>query len=264
MKKFLLLITAIVAISLLFIGSTNVKKVYPSEVRKTKSVTMKKPFNAITMRRFIDLVYIQDNSVSITVDAPANMLKYVDVVNINGNLNVDINVLNLVVVGDCKITLYVYAPDVNTFHLFGSGDMIINGDLTKVDKLLLETTMSGDIHIPGKLLVTDEISMQTQGAGNIFVNELQSKGLVARSLGTADIVVNSAELTYMALHDTGSGNINILSGSANRGELNLTGSGNMNLSGMILGKFKMTSKGTGKINIPTEIEITGPSSLICD
>lgn len=264
MKKFLSVLPAVVAVFFLFIGSTTVKKISPSEVRKTKSVKMEKPINAITMRRFIDLVYIQDNSVSITVDAPANMLKYVDVVNINGNLNVDINVLNLVVVGECKITVYVYAPDVHIFHLFGSGDMIINGDLTKFNKFSLETTMSGDVHIPGKLLARDEISMQTQGSGNIFVNELQSKGFVARSLGSGDIVVNAAELTYMALHDTGSGNINILSGSASRGELNLTGSGSMDLSGMILSKFNMTSKGTGKINIPKDIEITGPSSLICD
>lgn len=210
-----------------------------TETRETQS------FERIQLIGSPTLYYTQGDTTSIMVEAPKDLLEYVETEVKNNCLIVRISneagsVIRQLSIPDMdEVKIHVTSPDLIEATLSGSGDFISNG-LLDTDNLKLELKGSGDMSFQD--IICDHINTTLVGSGDIKVSHVkaQTSNIELVGSGDLDIFHDGVQQTVIILKGSG----DIKADFQHCGEVSgeLRGSGDITLTGNV---HKMQKKVLG-------------------
>ena len=186
-------------------------------------------FEDLSLQGSLDVRFIQadvDPFMEITISD--NILPYLKTEVTDGTLSVRFHSdsLSSFSLGEHSITLY--APDLASVTILGSGDFGCDGLST--DKDFSITLMgSGDMDLKG--LRCDSLGITIAGSGDIKADAQVQRGVAVSIAGSGDVSYNNMEVTNASSEIAGSGNI-IMKGKASHHSENVLGTGNVDTSGL--------------------------------
>ena len=211
MKKVLL---AVIAVAMLTSCSCHGLRVNwtrsEAHGEQTRSIT---GFERIELLGSLDVKYMQADSFSVKVDAPVEVIKYVET-RVEGNvLKVNMkgenNLINFGIRDSENVTVYVTSPDFLGITLRGSGDFECR-----------------------HLVDTDNLDIALNGSGDITFD---------------DVEVRNVKMLQSSVNLVGSGDVKMHFDNGGTVEANLTGSGDITLDGEVK-EYRNNVRGSGDIN----------------
>lgn len=177
-------------------------------------------FQKLNMSGSIDVVYYKSNSYKATVVTDENIQPYVLVEEVNNTLKLKMKPGSF----SCKkLLIKVYAPNLSSLDLIGSGEFKANDKITAHEfsgtisgsgnfrgafdsqKMQINIYGSGDVAVEG---ATQELDVRISGSGNFNGKNLQSKNANIKISGSGDVTVFATELLDAMV--SGSGDIRYL------------------------------------------------------
>ena len=193
-------------------------------------------FERIELLGSPSIYYTQGDSISIRVEAPQDIIEYVETEVEDGKLTVCLKnnimnqVKNLQFMDGEDIKVFVTSPDLIEIKLLGSGDFYCQGHLD-TDNLNIELRGSGDIEFDD--IICDQVGTQLMGSGDIEVKHVRTGSSSVELVGSGDVkmAVEGAQSTNINLR--GSGDVKMTLN--NRGSVQSTvhGSGDVTLKGNV-------------------------------
>ena len=206
-------------------------------------------FERIELLGSLDVKYQQADSFSVRVEAPADVLRYVEtrvdgnklVVNMEG----EGKVINLGVKDADGVTVYVTSPDFIGIELRGSGDFDCRGHLD-TDVLDISVRGSGDAEFDD--VICDRVNVSLVGSGDVEVKNIVTHRTGIELVGSGDIEMNQRQVAQTDIELKGSGDITLR--MDNGGEVNarLLGSGDITLRGDAK-RLEQYTRGSGDIDV---------------
>ena len=245
MKKVILFLVVTLALtSCIQIKET--KSVLPvkSEQRQTAA------FERIRLLGSPTIYYTQSDSISVRVEAPEDVLQYLETnvenscltVQLKDDLTHAVKVLGFMD-GD-EVTVYVSSPDLIEVVLSGSGEFKCNGKLD-TDNLNLELRGSGDIDFTD--IICDRIESLLVGSGDLNVGHVIAQQSAIEVVGSGDLKIEHENVARTDISLKGSGDV--VAGFRNCGAVSseLRGSGDIKLSGDVF-SHQETVVGSGSFH----------------
>ena len=193
---------------------------------ETRSIT---GFERIELLGSLDVKYMQDDSFSVKVDAPVEVIKDVetrvegDVLKIN--MKGDGKWINFGIKDSDGVTVYVTSPDFVGITLRGSGDFECQN-----------------------LLDTDNLDIVLNGSGDITFDDVICDRINVSLVGSGDVDVKNVKMLQSSVNLVGSGDIKMAFDNSGDVESNLTGSGDITLSGNVK-RYRNNVRGSGDVHI---------------
>jgi hypothetical protein len=232
--------------------------VRPSKNIITKEVALK-GITAIHNEGSMFVVYRQSPETKMVIKGADNLVPLVDYSLEGGKLTVKLR-KHIAIIYPTSIqnnarrevlTVYVYAPSVNELTLTGSGDLVVDKQLS-VDNLNLTLEGSGDIKT-GRVVCKNDMNATLNGSGDIRLGRVECGSAFNCSLqGSGDIdVLNEAVANTANYQLNGSGDLDINASTSIQMKANLQGSGDLkiknitakNLTGSLVGSGDLELKG---------------------
>ena len=186
-----------------------------------------KNFERITLQGAMDVKYMQADSFSVKVNAPADVVKKVETI-VEGNvLKVKMkdgnNIIHFGSVDSGNITVYVTSPDFLGVNLMGSGDFMSVRPLD-TDTLTVALRGSGDIYF--KDVICDRVDVSLIGSGDVTVGNVKTQQAHLDLIGSGDIDMNFDNSGSVDAQVKGSGDIT-LKGTVKQMNKQVRGSGDI-------------------------------------
>ena len=205
-------------------------------------------FERIELLGSLDVKYQQADSFSVFVDAPADVLKYVEtrvegnrlIVNIKG----EGKIINFGVKDADDVTVYVTSPDFLGIELKGSGDFDCKGHLD-TDNLNIQLKGSGDIEFQD--VICDHVAVSVVGSGDVEVKNIVSRETDIQLVGSGDIKMNQRQVARTDMELKGSGDISLMLQQCGTVNARVLGSGDITLRGDV-DKLNQQTRGSGDIH----------------
>lgn len=245
MRKIITMAIAMLMASGVFASAENVK-VKASGKIVSKEITGKSGFNEIVLKGAVDVNYYVAADTRIIISASDNVIPYIEVEKKGASLEVGIkkNVSISVRNSKADLKVKVYAPNVSSFSVKGSGDIKILTDL-KADRLAFGVSGSGDIDAYN--LKAGEVALGVSGSGDIEVRNVKANKIALGITGSGDIKCETTEAAEVALGVTGSGDIKVHCVASEKLSCGVTGSGDIVLSSGNVGEAAYATSGSGDI-----------------
>ncbi|MDQ6814901.1 MAG: DUF2807 domain-containing protein, partial [Bacteroidota bacterium] len=236
MKKLLVLLVTVTSVSAFarqdkIIGDGNLKK----EIREVSGFTGV----FVSGNASVDLSY--GDSKTITVEADANILPYIETTVENGNLivktrsKVNISTKN-------KIVVHASLKQVARLRVSGSGNITGSGDFSNDSRTDIAVSGSGNINMG--INSFNETKINISGSGNVTVKGKSTNNIDATISGSGSIDCAEVACNDVFAHVSGSGNIRVY---ANKSiDAKVSGSGNIYYKGAAT-NISLKSSGSGKI-----------------
>ncbi len=193
-----------------------------------------KGFERIELLGSIDVKYAQADSFSVSVQAPADVLKDVETRVVGNVLQINMKgsdkFLNIGVSDGDDVTVYVTSPDFLGIELKGSGDFECNS-LLDTDNLDILLKGSGDINF--KDIICDHVNVSLVGSGDIEVKNVKTLRSNVELVGSGDVEIHFTESGVVESSLVGSGDIK-LSGTVNNSISTKRGSGDLDTNRLIV------------------------------
>lgn len=246
MKKLFLLLSIAVAMLTSCISIQEVKSDKPikSEKRQTPA------FERIRLLGSPTVYYAQADSVSLRVEAPEDLLEFVETEVRNGELTVkmrdaakDVIRLRKLIPGD-DVSVFVTSPDLIDVRLTGSGDFKCDGHLD-TDNLNVELRGSGDIDFSD--IICDYIKTTLVGSGDIEIKHVIAGRSDMELVGSGDLHIRHDRVGETNIMLKGSGDIEADFQNCGNVVGELRGSGDIQLSGRVR-SLQKTAFGSGEFD----------------
>lgn len=241
MKK-IFAFTAAIVLALMFVSScvhisSAVDNDQPTQVKTAGELKVMEQFSRINFTGSMQVVYSHGDKYTVRVEAPQEIMEklviYVKSKELNiGNKNEFFGIGSTMSMGDVKI--YVTSPVVKQIDLTGTGNLIVNGDVT-ASRLDVDLTGAGNISFAG-LLSCSFLDVELTGSGNIEFANVKADKIDAQVTGVGNINYTNVEAGTVGSNITGAGNITI-SGTAGNHIQNVTGVGKVDDTGLKVGKL---------------------------
>lgn len=184
-------------------------------------------FERIELLGSLDVKYMQDDSFSVKVDAPVDVIKDVET-RLEGNtLRINMkgegNVVNFGVSDSDDVTVYVTSPHFLGITLKGSGDFECQ-----------------------RLLDTDRLDIVLNGSGDILFHDVICDRIDVSLVGSGDVDVKNVKMLQSSVNLVGSGDVTMHFDNGGSVESNLTGSGDITLTGSVK-DYHSNVRGSGDI-----------------
>lgn len=207
-----------------------------------------------------DIIYTTGDRCEVVIEGPQRALSRLNAGISNRTLTFR-PAHNEPIYGD--VTIHVTAPDVGTFNIYGSGDLIAerieaisvkiqnfgSGDFIadKADctSLAINCYGSGDITVKKAICTSGRIL--SQGSGDINIHSILSSMVEVILQGSSDVKINGIDSTSVQALSQGSGDIT-LSGNTTTAYLTSQGSGDISASRLKAVRTSKVEQGTGEIN----------------
>lgn len=152
-----------------------------------------------------DVYYTQDSVYKVVINAQANILDNIDVLQTNGELQIQFAKFKNIGRHD-RITMYVSGPSINGLGINGSGKMYA----------------LQPIH-------SNSLALKVDGSGGVAISSFTGNNLSAEISGSGDMQVNGGSVSNEALHISGSGSMDFAGVKADNVTTNTSGSGTMHV-----------------------------------
>lgn len=203
-------------------------------------------FVRINLLGSTSVYYTQGDSLTVNVDAPANLIDYVVTEVVDSCLTVRMSddarsILTQIAqsalrdVDDIKV--YVTSPDLVEVSLLGSGDFKCDSHLD-TDNLRLTLRGSGEMHFAD--IICDHLVTSAVGSGDIDIDKVVAQTSSVELVGSGDVKVNheNVERTDIMLKGSGDVDASFVNCGAVSGDLR--GSGDIKLLGNVHAMNKKT------------------------
>lgn len=208
-------------------------------------------FERITLMGSPTVYYTQADYTSARVEAPADILPYLetkvedDCLTIRVKDELKNSVMNFRILDADDVKVWVTSPDLLDVLLLGSGDFICRSHLD-TDNLKLELKGSGDMEFTD--IICDRMDITLVGSGDVEVHHVVAQ--VSSSIevvGSGDVKVGYDRTASSDLRLKGSGDIKASFVGGGNVVADLRGSGDITLKGVI-SSFQQTIVGSGDIH----------------
>lgn len=157
-----------------------------------------------------------------------------------------ISLVNISLIDDDDLTVFVSSPDLTAIRLNGSGDFESDGKID-TDRMDIVLRGSGDIDV--KNLICDRCEVELIGSGDINVPQLDAVEASASLVGSGDLNLGLLRVKNTWLSLKGSGDIDAdFKEGCGAVECELRGSGDISLKGSVR-QFDSHKSGSGDIHI---------------
>lgn len=191
---------------------------YTTETRNISSA------QKIKLAGDFDVDITQSDNTSLSVDADANLLPYIEIFNEDGWLVVRAKEhANL----DSKkgIKIHITTPVLQACKIAGSGNIAGKGKFTGGDHLELAIAGSGDINLD---VNTPSVKGDIAGSGNVILNG-ETRSEVVKIAGNGDWKTENLKAENVEIHIAGSGNVHVF--ADNKLSVHVAGSGDVYYKG---------------------------------
>lgn len=245
MKRSISLITALIlAVGMSFAG--NVKKNYDVS-----------NFTSIQLYGAPKLVVSEGNTVSVRVEGDEDLVKLYDV-SVEGKTLIvkpKNKKQNNWGTNKKQIQFFVQMPKLSALTLLGSGDIIVNDNMTWESKSAVKLSGSGDIKL-GRLNVSG-FNLMLNGSGDVEVKSIKATSIDVELKGSGDVEVAELIVDKLSARVTGSGDIELRKGKSIYAEYKVTGSGDLTASGIESKEVKASIAGSGDVACYASQSISG-------
>lgn len=210
----------------------------------TKEYNFDTDIKTIQSLDIIDVEYIQEETRSVILNCPEQLMDKTDIKMEGNTLSVGMKKSTTLwnISGDLKIKLTVSAPNVTNFSTSGSAD-IITSDLNGTDYEFLSQG-SGDI-TTGSITATS-LNATSLGSGDLDIAGFKGKDAWILTQGSGDVDIKSIHSDFAQFSSQGSGDIEAHLSDCGKVEVKSFGSGDIELSGKC-SQFTEEALGSGKI-----------------
>lgn len=221
------------------------KEIKASSEIVTRPVAVVSPVHTVSVTSMFDVEYVQ-GPLKVEIYASDNVVPYIEVTCVNGDLTVGCTKRNLSIhFNKQPCVVKVSAPEVNKFVTNGSGDINIVGDVKSGDEISLYAYGSGDIKAGG--LITPSVNLMSAGSGDIDVLDIDSRSLASTTQGSGDIEVKSIKSRSVSIQSLGSGDSELSISGAEIVKCIANGSGDIKVSGRCV-NADLKTNGSGDID----------------
>lgn len=244
MKKTILFLLAVLAV----VFSTSLYA--SSDKDRVVETRQLKGFERIRLLGSPNIKYTQGKTWSVRVEAPQNVIKYVDthvdkdclVVNMKYNKNIT-NFFNFRGLGNNQVVVYVTSPDLIGVEVQGSGDFECRSKVD-TDNLNLSLRGSGDIKFSD--IICDCIRTSVIGSGDMDIKYVEARNSEVELVGSGDVSIKQSKVGYTQIELKGSGDIKVNCDQCQVVNCQLVGSGDITLTGVVT-QLNQTTRGSGDI-----------------
>lgn len=193
-------------------------------------------FERINLQGSPAIIFSQADTVSVRVEAPADLLEYIKTEVRDSCLYVHMSsdmkrVLGQIqVFGDNDVKVYVTSPDLIEVSVLGSGDFVCNDHLD-TDNLKLELRGSGDMDFTD--IICDGIQTALIGSGDIKVQHVVAGSSAIEVVGSGDVEIGHDRVARTDITLKGSGDVRASFNGCGDVTSNVVGSGDIDLSGQV-------------------------------
>ncbi len=210
------------------------------------TVTAKiKPFTTLVVDGPYDIHFCQSDSGIVKMVGTQEDIKKVMLHNRGNKLYISRKHKLLSIGGDDEVDIYIYAPNLVSLDMRGTGDFICKRNLD-TDTLRLFMRGTGDVEL-GNVLC-DNFYLIMRGTGDVDVDELQTVSSQIALYGTGDIKLFERGVAYTSLQIVGCGDADVSFENCGTADCRLAGTGDITLKGN-LKKLTKTKRGTGDIDV---------------
>lgn len=192
-------------------------------------------FHAVVNRTVADVEISRAEECALSIEAPTNYLKYIDV-KVDGGVLYIIQKKNARFSEPDRIEVAVSMPRLDMVSADGTGDMEVNGAFES-DSFEVYSAGTGDVDVAS--MQVNELKISSNGTGDINFTGNVSDRLIATSNGTGDIE---------------------LKGTCISAEYSTAGTGDIDASEMRASNVKAISSGTGDISCYAAKSFSGSAS----
>lgn len=230
-KKIILTATCLLLLSVGFNGALaqtfSAKKAIKSNT--TKEINNLNKFKKISISGSMNVIFTQSSEYSVVVDSKSESI-IVDAVDDKLIIKRKTSKFNFRIDRDDNDVVYVSAPHINSFYIYGSGELIFKNDYKSDRSLNISLNGSGDIET--KSIDVPSISISLSGSGDISVlGEIKAEDAKVTLSGSGDIEIKKIKSDVLDVKATSSGDIKIARILSTTVDSSLTGSGNIYLYG---------------------------------
>ena len=193
-------------------------------------------FERINLQGSPAIYYSQGDTVSVRVEAPADLMEYIKTEVRDSCLYVHVKsdvksvIGQIQVFGDNDVKVYVSSPDLIDVSVLGSGDFICD-NLLDTDNLKLELRGSGDMDFAD--IICDRIETLLVGSGDIKVQHVVAGSSSVEVVGSGDVEINHDRVANTDITLKGSGDVKSSFNGCGAVTCNVIGSGDVDLSGRV-------------------------------
>ena len=179
-------------------------------------------FSEINLELNADLIYIQSDTYSVTIEASENLMKFIET-DLKGTV-LDIDFKN----GKCynikkSITITISSPNINGFTVSGSGSITSKHQLT-----------------------TNELEVKVSGSGEMYLDSLNINELNSIVSGSGKLTASSSsDVTTQTIKISGSGSVDYLNMPTLSSHVKVSGSGNCDVNA--INTLDVTISGSGSV-----------------
>jgi hypothetical protein len=191
-------------------------------------------FERIQLMGATTVYYTQSDSFSVRVEAPEDLIEYVETVVNDSTLTIKMSddaqnlVQQIVFFQDNGISVFVSSPDLVEVSLMGSGEFVSNEKID-TDNLLLSLRGSGNINLVD--VICDHLVTSAVGSGDINISNAEAQTSQIELVGSGDVGINHKNVGLTDILLKGSGDVKCTFNSCGEVKGDLRGSGDITLSG---------------------------------
>lgn len=163
-------------------------------------------FTSLSSHGPVNVQIAYGNSNSITVEADANLLPYIETTVENGKLVIKPKD-NINLKSEKKLTVYVSMTRINSLQQSGSGEMTGKGEFTNDGTSHLSVSGSGNIKL--NQVKFNDIDLAVSGSGNIELQSGTAKDITASVSGSGNIDCSNVAVENANIRVSGSGHIKV-------------------------------------------------------
>lgn len=248
-------------------GETNVG--HGKEVRLTPSsrkalswITVGN-FNTVITNSIIDVIYTPGAKREVSIQAPENILPYVEVKVKNGKLTADFN-HRITSDKGFRVVVNITAPAVSSLITNSAGDITITNDLSSNSPIELITNSAGDITT--KRISCPALTIYANSVGDIKIEGISADRVEAAANSAGDInIYKSAKADQASFAVNSAGDIRVNGLDATDVSLASTSKGDINASGKCI-NLMAAANSAGNINAPglTSVNAMATTSSLGD
>ena len=208
-------------------------------------------FERIQLMGSPTIYYTQDNTITVRVEAPQELVEFVETEVRDSTLFVKLRddaqsfVKHIVLLNDDDVKVYVTSPDLVEVSLMGSGEFVSKKRID-TDNLHLTLRGSGDIKLSD--VICDHLITSAVGSGDIDIDNLETQTSHIELVGSGDVEVNHVNVALIDILLKGSGDVKSFFKNCGDVKADLRGSGDISLSGNVR-SMKQNTLGSGDFHI---------------
>lgn len=217
----------------------------PTQVPEISKVTTMQPFDKVDIANAFRVIYEQNDSHSVRVEASEQAFKEMTVYVKDGDLHIR-KAVRKSTADFSKVKIYVTSPDIKGIELAGSGVFAASNRVNTSGDLDMEIAGSGNIMLAD--VTCKDADMEIAGSGNIEIGSLAAKDAKAEIAGSGDVRLGTFTCSKFNIEIAGSGDVTCDNITADDVHTEIAGSGDVTLKGTVKHHTEDIA-GSGKVNV---------------